>query len=221
MTSKEQNRSLDISKEYFNLLFKKDAKKEINSYASNFLNNICNDINIEHNNENNLYIRTDEFQKNKKKDNKPISRSNLKKERENKEKKEGYVNPILNAHVYRIQKAMKNYYIKSKNLPDNYFYVQKLLKFQYQRRLKNYEDNANILFSPNEKFMETESRVNLNKTFETERLNTKNKFYTHQNCTNYGSNNKKNMGTVFHNPYEDGKIHLFAKIMDIDIMVYF
>lgn len=119
---------------------------------------------------------------------------------------------------------MKNHYIKSKNLPENYFYVQKILNFQYEKRIRNYEENSNILFFHGGKFMETFDN-NLNKTFETERLNTKNKFYTTNNNNNFNTNfnlntnNNNFMGTILHNPYEDGKIHLFAKVMDIDIMV--
>lgn len=143
-------------------------------------------------------------------------RSNLKKSKNEKEENQEYINPVLNAQVFKIQKAMKKFYIKSKNLPENYFYVQKILKYQYDKRLKNYEDNVNYLFSVNGLLLETLEN-NLNKTFETERLNTKNKFYMTNN--NYNSNNSNKIGTVFHNPYEDSKIHLFGKVLDIDIMV--
>jgi hypothetical protein len=118
--------------------------------------------------------------------------------------------------------------------------MQKILKYQYEKRLNNYEENANILFPKNGKFFETTENNNTNtnanynnannnanninvnnldKTFDTIKTSKNNKFVTTNNFFN--NNNNDLITSVLHNPYEDGKIHLFAKIMDIDVIVNF
>jgi hypothetical protein len=107
--------------------------------------------------------------------------------------------------------------------------MQKLLSYQYQKRSNNYEENANILFPKNGKYFETTENNNninnnfnmnnLDKTFETIKSTKNNKFMSTNNFLN--NNNNDLIPSVLHNPYEDGKIHLFAKIMDIDVMVNF
>jgi hypothetical protein len=93
-------------------------------------------------------------------------------------------------------------------LPDNFFFTQKILKHEFEKRFKNFEDNYKILFPLSDK---SEKIPEMNKTFET--------IKTAKNKMNLNSNENLLISNLIHNPYEDGKIHLFAKILDIDIIV--
>lgn len=117
------------------------------------------------------------------------------------------VHPLISENVIKLQRAFKRYYIKKKSLPGNFFFTQKILNYQYAKRNKNFEDNFRILFP----IFDKNEKIDFDKTFDTIK-STRYKL-------NVNENNGKIIPNMIHNPYEDGKIHLFAKIIDIDIMV--
>lgn len=121
---------------------------------------------------------------------------------------ENKVHPLVNENVIKLQRAFKRFYLRNKSLPKNFFFTQKILKYQFEKRHKNFEDNYKILFPLSDKI---EKIPELNNTFET--------IKTAKNKTNLNSNENLLISNLIHNPYEDGKIHLFAKILDIDIFV--
>jgi hypothetical protein len=118
------------------------------------------------------------------------------------------VHPLVHENILRIQRAFKQYYLRNKSLPDNFFFTQKILKYQFEKRHKNFEDNFKILFPLSEK---SEKIPELNNTIDT--------IKTSKNKLNLNKNENLLISNLIHNPYEDGKIHLFAKILDIDIIV--
>lgn len=121
---------------------------------------------------------------------------------------ENKVHPLVNENVIRIQRAFKRFYLHNKSLPDNFFFTQKILKHQFEKRHKNFEENYKILFPLSDK---SDKIPELNNTIDT--------IKTAKNKTNLNSNENLLISNLIHNPYEDGKIHLFAKILDIDIIV--
>lgn len=122
---------------------------------------------------------------------------------------ESKVHPLVNENVIKIQRAFKRFYLKNRSLPENFFFTQKILRYQFEKRHKNFEENYKILFPLSDK---CDKMPELNNTVDTIKTN-KNKL----NSNN--SNENLLISNLIHNPYEDGKIHIFAKILDIDIIV--
>jgi len=120
---------------------------------------------------------------------------------------ENKVHPLVNENVIKIQRAFKRFYLKNKSLPDNFFFTQKILKYQFEKRFKNFEENYKILFPLSDK---GDKIPELNNTIDS----IKNKYKS-----NLNSNENLLISNLIHNPYEEGKIHIFAKILDIDIIV--
>lgn len=121
---------------------------------------------------------------------------------------ENKVHPLVNENVIRIQRAFKRFYLKNRSLPENFFFTQKILKYQFEKRYRNFEENYKILFPLSDK---CEKIPELNNTIDT--------IKTNKYKTNLNSNENLLISNLIHNPYEDGKIHIFAKILDIDIIV--
>lgn len=82
------------------------------------------------------------------------------------------------------------------------------MKHQFEKRFKDFEENYKILFPLSER----SDQINeLNNTIDTVK--------TSKHRLNVNQNDNLLISNLIHNPYEDGKIHLFAKILDIDIIV--
>jgi len=201
--------------------------KKINTYTIKFLNNICQELDDKYKNEN-LYINTNEalFSVDEKRKKNNSSKKNSPKKsltkspgknsnfnsNENRNKTQSKillnenVHPYVHQNVIRIQRAFKKFYLEKKSLPENFFFTQKILEVLYEKKNKNFEDNYRILFPSSDR----NDNFDYNNTIDD---NNKNKF--NSNLTKENSL----ISNLIHNPYEDGKIHLFAKILDIDVIV--
>jgi hypothetical protein len=113
---------------------------------------------------------------------------------------------ILRENIFILQRSFRKMLITKYDLPDNYFYMEKYLKLQHQKHEKNYLENIKFLF-PN--FV-----INKNENSFSE---------GHNNTTNNNSYSEIDLSQLVltHSAYEDEKIHLFAKILDFDLMVKF
>jgi len=194
-------------------------EQKVNLYTIKLLDNICEQLDNRAE-EPDIYINTKEAfglksEKRRKSNSpkKPLTKStdNNKVPYFTNEKKNGQNYPDTNVHPYvhenviRLQRAFKKYYMNKKSLPENFFFTQKILKYQFEKRNKNYEDNFRILFPLSDK----SEQLDFNNSIDTIKTS-KNKINSNENLL---------ASNLIHSPYEDGKIHLFAKILDIDIIV--
>lgn len=149
---------------------------------------------------------------------------------------------IMREKVFIIQRNFRKVLIRKYDLPDNYFYNEVFLRKQLEIFEKNVMDNMKVLF-PNIFEAETENKtsndfideepltgrkdISKMKTISRQKLNkndeinlkTQSKLITEKSLLNLTIKNEMNKNSIIHNPYEDGKIHLFANILDIDFMV--
>ena len=100
---------------------------------------------------------------------------------------------LLKYKTLIIQNFYRKYLIKKYNLPYNFYYNDKFLKMQTELYEDTYKKNLNILFPS--LFMD---KSDLNK---------------------FASNMLEMANNPIHSPYEAGKIFLFAKILDFDMMI--
>ena len=95
--------------------------------------------------------------------------------------------------IFIIQRSFRNHLIKKYNLPQNFYYNDKFLKFQTEIYEENYKNNLSILFPA--LFMD---KTDINSF-------TKNLIFVTNNPNR--------------NPYDSQKIILFSKILDFDMMI--
>ena len=100
---------------------------------------------------------------------------------------------ILKEKTFYIQRSFRNYLIKKYNLPYNFYYNDKFMKIQNNIFEDNYRDNLSVLFPA---------------------------LFLDKSDLNYFASNMVAMSNnPTHNPYETGKINLFGKILDFDMMI--
>lgn len=100
---------------------------------------------------------------------------------------------VLKEKSFYIQRSFRNYLIKKYNLPQNFYYNDKFMKIQNTIFEDNYKDNLNVLFPA---------------------------LFLDKSDLNYFASNMVAMSNnPTHNPYEPGKINLFGKILDFDMMI--
>ena len=100
---------------------------------------------------------------------------------------------LLKEKVFYIQRAFRNHLIIKYTLPQNFYYNDKFLKIQSEIFEENYKKNLSVLFPA----------LFLDKT----------------NVNTFASDMLLLSNNPIHNPYEQGKIYLFAKILDFDMMI--
>lgn len=141
-----------------------------------------------------------------------------------KSKRDSNILNTLRDKVFIIQRNFRKHLIKKYDLPENYFYNEKFFKVQQEKYDRNLLENLKILFPAvfNEELKQT---LNVDNN-----SNMKNSIKQTENTINKarrGSGNKiqqtgpSNLlsNNLPHSAYEEGKIHLFSKILDIDLMV--
>lgn len=100
---------------------------------------------------------------------------------------------ILREKVFYIQRSFRSHLVRKFKLPDNFYYNDKYMKIQNDIFEANYRDNLAVLFPA---------------------------LFLDKSDINYYASNMLAMSVnPTHSPYETGKIHLFAKILDMDMMV--
>ena len=100
---------------------------------------------------------------------------------------------LLKYKVLIIQNFYRKYLIKKYNLPSNFYYNDKFLKMQTELYEDTYKKNLNILFPS--------------------------LFMDKSDLNEFASNMLEMANNPIHNPYDTGKIFLFAKILDFDMMI--
>ena len=100
---------------------------------------------------------------------------------------------LLKYKVLIIQNFYRKYLIKKYNLPSNFYYNDKFLKMQTELYEDTYKKNLNILFPS--------------------------LFMDKSDLNEFASNMLEMANNPVHSPYESGKIFLFAKILDFDMMI--
>ena len=100
---------------------------------------------------------------------------------------------LLKSKVLIIQNFYRKYLIKKYNLPTNFYYNDKFLKMQTELYEDTYRKNLNILFPS--------------------------LFMDKSDLNEFASNMLEMANNPIHNPYDSGKIFLFAKILDFDMMI--
>ena len=100
---------------------------------------------------------------------------------------------LLKCKTLIIQNFYRRYLIKKYNLPDNFYYNDKFLKMQTELYEDTYKKNLNILFPS--------------------------LFMDKSDLNEFASNMLEMANNPIHSPYESGKIFLFAKILDFDMMI--
>ena len=100
---------------------------------------------------------------------------------------------LLKYKTLIIQNFYRKYLIKKYNLPSNFYYNDKFLKMQTVLYEENYKINLNILFPS--------------------------LFMDKSDLNEFASNMLEMANNPIHNPYDSGKIFLFAKILDFDMMI--
>ena len=100
---------------------------------------------------------------------------------------------LLKCKTLIIQNFYRKYLIKKYNLPDNFYYNDKFLKMQTELYEDTYKKNLNILFPS--------------------------LFLDKSDLNEFASNMLEMANNPIHSPYESGKIFLFAKILDFDMMI--
>jgi alpha-tubulin suppressor-like RCC1 family protein len=145
---------------------------------------------------------------------------------------------VMREKVFIIQRNFRKLLIKKYDLPDNYFYNEVFLRKQLEIFEKNVMENMKVLFPaifeseqdksdtieyPDEENKRdfSKSKINKQKFNRNEEINlkTQSKLLTDRSFVNSNLRNEINKTSLVHNPYEDGKIHLFSNILDIDFMV--
>ena len=100
---------------------------------------------------------------------------------------------LLKYKTLIIQNFYRKYLIKKYNLPSNFYYNDKFLKMQTELYEDTYKKNLNILFPS--------------------------LFMDKSDLNEFASNMLEMANNPIHSPYESGKIFLFAKILDFDMMI--
>ena len=100
---------------------------------------------------------------------------------------------LLKYKALIIQNFYRKYLIKKYNLPSNFYYNDKFLKMQTELYEDTYKKNLNILFPS--------------------------LFMDKSDLNEFASNMLEMANNPIHSPYESGKIFLFAKILDFDMMI--
>ena len=100
---------------------------------------------------------------------------------------------LLKYKTLIIQNFYRKYLIKKYNLPYNFYYNDKFLKMQTELYEETYKKNLNILFPS--------------------------LFMDKSDLNEFASNMLEMANNPVHSPYESGKIFLFAKILDFDMMI--
>ena len=100
---------------------------------------------------------------------------------------------LLKYKALIIQNFYRKYLIKKYNLPSNFYYNDKFLKMQTELYEDTYKKNLNILFPS--------------------------LFMDKSDLNEFASNMLEMANNPVHSPYESGKIFLFAKILDFDMMI--
>ena len=100
---------------------------------------------------------------------------------------------LLKYKALIIQNFYRKYLIKKYNLPSNFYYNDKFLKMQTELYEETYKKNLNILFPS--------------------------LFMDKSDLNEFASNMLEMANNPIHNPYDTGKIFLFAKILDFDMMI--
>jgi len=100
---------------------------------------------------------------------------------------------LLKYKTLIIQNFYRKYLIKKYNLPSNFYYNDKFLKMQTELYEDTYKKNLNILFPS--------------------------LFMDKSDLNEFASNMLEMANNPVHSPYESGKIFLFAKILDFDMMI--
>ena len=100
---------------------------------------------------------------------------------------------LLKCKTLIIQNFYRKYLIKKYNLPYNFYYNDKFLKMQTELYEDTYKKNLNILFPS--------------------------LFLDKSDLNEFASNMLEMANNPIHSPYESGKIFLFAKILDFDMMI--
>ena len=100
---------------------------------------------------------------------------------------------LLKYKTLIIQNFYRKYLIKKYNLPSNFYYNDKFLKMQTELYEDSYKKNLNILFPS--------------------------LFMDKSDLNEFASNMLEMANNPVHSPYESGKIFLFAKILDFDMMI--
>lgn len=146
---------------------------------------------------------------------------------------------VMREKVFIIQRNFRKLLIRKYELPDNYFYNEVFLRRQLEIFEKNVMENMKVLFPaifeseqeksetieyPDEENKKDFSKSKINnkqKYNKNEEINlkTQSKLLTDRSFVNSSLRSEINKTSLVHNPYEDGKIHLFSNILDIDFMV--
>jgi len=100
---------------------------------------------------------------------------------------------LLKYKALIIQNFYRKYLIKKYNLPSNFYYNDKFLKMQTELYEDTYKKNLNILFPS--------------------------LFMDKSDLNEFASNMLEMANNPVHSPYDSGKIFLFAKILDFDMMI--
>ena len=100
---------------------------------------------------------------------------------------------LLKCKTLVIQNFYRRYLIKKYNLPYNFYYNDKFLKMQTELYEDTYKKNLNILFPS--------------------------LFMDKSDLNEFANNMLEMANNPIHSPYESGKIFLFAKILDFDMMI--
>ena len=100
---------------------------------------------------------------------------------------------LLKYKTLIIQNFYRKYLIRKYNLPSNFYYNDKFLKMQTELYEDTYKKNLNILFPS--------------------------LFMDKSDLNEFASNMLEMANNPVHNPFDTGKIFLFAKILDFDMMI--
>lgn len=99
----------------------------------------------------------------------------------------------LKDNIFYIQRVFRKFLICKYNLPDNFYYNDKFIKLQNEIYEDNLKENLSVLFPA--------------------------LFIDKSDLHSLASNMLKFSNNPIHNPYENGKINIFAKILDFDMMI--
>jgi hypothetical protein len=141
-----------------------------------------------------------------------------------KSKRESNIINTLREKVFIIQRNFRKYLIKKYDLPENYFYNEKFFRVQQEKYERNLLENMRVLFPAvfNEELKQTlnvDNNPNMrNSIKQTENSMNKGRRGSGTKLPQTGPSNLLS-NNLSHSAYEEGKIHLFSKILDIDLMV--
>ena len=100
---------------------------------------------------------------------------------------------LLKSKALILQQFYRKYLIKKYNLPSNFYYNDKFLKMQTELYEDTYKKNLSILFPS--------------------------LFMDKSDLNEFASNMLAMANNPIHSPYQPGQVHLFAKILDFDMMI--